>query len=414
MRTGSAHAPTGTAVHIGRQPIHAADGSLHAYELLFRDATNATGASQGGDAATTATILAAFAEFGADDLLGGRPGFINLTRAFMVGHLPVPFGPESAVLEILENIEIDAELVAGSHALTEQGYRLALDDFVWSPEAEPLLDLAEIVKIDVLSLTWDEVINTARRCRERQVRLLAEKVEDAAMLDRCREAGFELFQGYHLGRPEVLSAQSLSPNQLTSLQLVARLGDPDVTIAEVERLVRLDPALTYRLLRIVNSASGGLTREVSSIRDAVMMVGVARLRAWMVLSTLGGSSQGEDAPLSTALVRAHTCELLAGEVSGVRAEVAFTLGLLDGVAERLGDTGAGLCDRLPTLNTELAAALRGTAGPLRSVLDAVLAHERQDHADVAAHGQRSDEVSQAYLRSLRWSNEVLGAAVRAG
>ncbi len=166
-------------MHVARQAINDATGHLFGYELLFRSAAGATVADLDTDRATTQTILAAFAEFGAEELLGGKPGFINLTRSFLVGDLPLPFAPEAAVLEVLENIHIDREVVIGALRLASEGYRLALDDFVWSEEAEPLLAVADIVKIDVLSMTWEEVLFTVEKCRRHDVRLLAEKVENA-------------------------------------------------------------------------------------------------------------------------------------------------------------------------------------------------------------------------------------------
>src|SRR4051812_16310412 len=165
-------------VHVARQPIVDARAALVGYELLFRHAADAGGAPAHGDAATTATILAAFAEFDPAQLLAGRPGFVNLTRAFLTGALPVPFSPDVAVLEVLESVEVDQEVVDGVRALAAQGFTIALDDFVWSGAAESLLEVARIVKIDVLQQDWPGVLETAARCRRPGVRLLAEKIED--------------------------------------------------------------------------------------------------------------------------------------------------------------------------------------------------------------------------------------------
>jgi EAL and modified HD-GYP domain-containing signal transduction protein len=405
-------------VHIGRQPIHDATGELYGFELLFRAAAERTQAADGngengGDAATTATIMAAFSEFPLGDLLGGLPGFVNLTRAFLTGELPIPFDPGLAVLEILETVAVDEQVVAGVKRLREQGYELALDDFVWSAEVDPLIDLVSIVKVDVLSLTWDEIMTTVEHCRRPGIRLLAEKVEDQAMLERCLEVGFELFQGYYLGRPQTLSADSLAPSQALALQLLGRLSDPDVTIDEVEAILRPDPGLTYRLLRLTNSSANGLPRTVSSIRDAVMLVGLQKLRAWMVLISLSSAGSGTD--VSTALTRAHTCELLARGLPdrSVRPDVAFTLGLLDGIAETLGMTPAIMLEGLPPLSGELHAPLLGSPGRLRSILDAVLAYERRDLEGLQTPGTTSmpaSEIAAAYLSAIAWTSRITGAA----
>jgi EAL and modified HD-GYP domain-containing signal transduction protein len=396
------------AVHVGRQPILDEDGSLYGYELLFRDTAGSTCADGNGDAATTRTILAAFSAFDVSELLGGRLGFVNLTRSFLVGELPVPFRPGGAVLEVLETVEIDEALVAGARRLADEGYLVALDDFEWTPAAEPLLEIASIVKVDVLGLPWEEVLRTARRCRRHQVRLLAERVEDEAMMHRCREAGFTLFQGYHLGRPQTMTAQTLTPGQAVALHLLARLSDPATTASDVDEIMRSDPGLTLRLLQIANAAANGLTRGVSSIRDAVVLVGLLRLRAWLVLITLSGIGGTVDG-LDTALTRARTCEVLAHAMPRVRPDVAFTLGLLDGIAQSLAVGAEALLERLPPLSVELAGALTGSAGPLRRLLDAVRGYEDGALGAVAAAGFEPANIAEAYLRALAWTSRTAAA-----
>jgi EAL and modified HD-GYP domain-containing signal transduction protein len=392
---------------VARQPIYDSRGGLYGYELLFRRAATSTAADQDDDGATTATILAAFSEFDAEELLGGRPGFINLTRAFLTGDLPLPFAPESAVLEVIENVRLDHEVVVGALRLTNQGYRLALDDFTWTPEAEPLLAVADIAKIDVLAMTWDEVLFTAVKCRRHNVRLLAEKVEDAEMLRRCLDEGFELFQGYHLGRPETMTIETLSPGQSLALELVGKLGDPSTSTEEIELAVRRDPALVYRLLRIANSAAVGASRQVSTIRDALVMVGVSRLRAWLVLLSL--TPDGAGTSMVDALARARTCERVARAANLPSPDIAFTAGLLDGVAESLGLSPTGLLERMPALSPDLADALLGKPGPLRSVLDAVVAYEHEDLAGVSAGPVSLRTMADAYLGALAWTTETTRA-----
>ena len=397
-------------VHVGRQPILDATGRLYGYELLFRGTATATVSNTpelgaGADAATTATILSAFSEFGGQ-LLGGRLGFVNLTRAFLVGDLPVPFAPTSCVLEVLETIAIDDEVIEGASRRVAEGHSLALDDFVWTPEAAPLLDLADIVKLDVLETNWDDVLETAERCRPHQVRLLAERVEDAETLEKAKAAGFELFQGYYLGRPQTMTMESLGPGQAIALRMLARLADANTTARDVELLLRTDPALTLRLLRIANSAQNGLQRRVSSIRDAVVLIGLARLRAWMVLIAMG-SGQGSTERISSALVRARTCELSTARVSpGTRTDSAFTLGLLHGVAEALGMPPEQFAAGLPALADDLRSALCGEPGPLRDVLDAVLAYEHGDLATLCDDPGRSGGITNAYVQALAWTTKT--------
>ena len=423
MRSSTVSAQLARAVHVGRQPIHDVAGRLQAYELLFRSAEDATCAQvEDADLATTTTILAAFSEFDAQDLLGGLPGFVNLTRTFLTGGLPVPFEPETVVLEVLETVQLDDEVLTGVRQLHEMGYRIALDDFIYRPEAEPLIEIASIVKIDVLGQTWEEVMTTVEACRRPGLQLLAERVEDAVMMQRCIDTGFTLFQGYHLGRPQTMTTGSIAADHLLAVQLLARLSGPDVAIREIEAIMRTDPGMVLRLLRVANSAANGLRRTVSTITDAVVMIGLKKLRAWMVLITLSESrNQGVDT--SVALTRAQTCEQLARRLASPEArrsqppqvpradpETAFTLGLLDGIASTLGIPILDMKASLPPLGEDLDAAMAGTQNGLRVVLDAVRYYEEGKLNQLAALGIRTTDVAASYLAALAWTSQTAAAA----
>jgi c-di-GMP-related signal transduction protein len=396
-------------VHVGRQAIRNADGDLYGYELLFRDTSSTRFAAHDGDGATTSTVLAAFSEFDVGDLLAGRRGFVNLSRRFITGDLPLPFGPDAAGLEVLETIERDSEVIAGVKRLSAAGYQIVLDDFVWTPGVQPLVELADIVKIDVLALEWARVLETMALVRPFNVRLLAEKIEDNEMMRRCIEEGFDLFQGYHLGHPETLSARTLGPDQAEALNILGLLSDPDITPAEVSEAVRRAPALTYRLLRIANSASAGLSRPVSSIGDALIMVGLIRLRAWLVLMSLTPTN-GAVADVIAALVRAGTCERVARRVGPIRPDTAFTLGLLDGLAESLDLSPGALVRQLSRLGRELTEALAGRPGTMRDLLDAVLAYERADLERLGMSEIPLWVLAESYVEALAWTSETSRSA----
>ena len=402
---GSGDGSSLSPVHIARQTILTATGALYGYELLFRDTARAGTAAHDGDSATTATIIAAFSEFSVEKLLDGRRGFVNLSRSFITGKLPLPFAPAAAALEILETIERDAEAIAGVQRLAAAGYEIVLDDFTWTPGVEPLLEIASIVKVDVLALPWDRVLETLDQCRPYGNRMLAEKIEDEEMLKRCTDVGFELFQGYHLGRPETRSTNTISPSQSRALQILGRLSTPDITPAGVEDEVMRDPALMYRLLRIANSASTGLDRPVSSIKETLVLVGLTRLRAWLVLLSMSSPS-GSAIGLTSALIRASTCEGTARRAGSTRADAAFTLGLLDGLAESLGLRASELPHLLPFLAPDLVSALNGEPGPMLDLLDAVRAYEAGDDDRIRKSGIPLSALADSYLDALAWTTTV--------
>ncbi len=401
-------------VHVGRQPIYDRNRGVHGYELLFRASGDALDAgATPGDLATTQVIVNTFTEFGLDRLVGDKLAFVNVTRPFVINTMPVPFAPEQAVLELLENVPADAAVLAGCAALAEQGYGLALDDFAWEPERLALLPFCRYVKIDVLDADLGTLKLAVERTKEAGKLAIAERVDDRELMELCAEVGFDLFQGYALLKPDVVTAQSVTPSHLACLQVMARLADPDIAVIDVEDVVRTDLALNYRVLRAANAASSGLSRRVESIRDALVLLGLQRLRSWLLLMVLADSGKPNEEQLATAMTRARTCELVATEVRGARPESAFIVGVLSGLDLVLGLPMEAIADRLP-LADDLRAALIEHSGPLGQILKAVIAYERGDDDGVAASSLDSFELSRAYLSAVGWSLQVCESALHGG
>jgi EAL and modified HD-GYP domain-containing signal transduction protein len=387
--------------------VHESDGSLFGYELLFRDPSGADAGALGDDA-TTATILAAFADFPPGELLGGRRGFVNLTRAFLIGELPVPFEPHEVILEVFASSVVDDALVAGIQALSDAGYLITLDDYSLTGPTAALLPLAHIMKVDVVKRPWAEVVQLAERARELGVRALAERVETQKTAQYCHAAGYTLFQGYFFSGPTTLTTPTIDTGRISALRLLALLADPAVSVSSLEEALRSDPGLTYRLLKATNSAASGLAREVSSIRDAIVVVGLAKLRAWAALLAFSGSPTVE---MAEALTRARACELLAEELRTERPEVAFTVGLLDGLMDSLGMSAEEFLAQMPPLGAALSGALIGEAGPLAEILSTVTNYQDRgsDPADSRSDprsAQLDDAVSVAYLSAWAWATRT--------
>jgi EAL and modified HD-GYP domain-containing signal transduction protein len=391
-------------VHVGRQPIYNLEREVMGYELLFRSASR-TPADLGGTYATGQVIVNAFTEFGVSQLVGNRLCFLNLTRHFLIGELPLPFGPDQVVLEVLETVVVDDRVFDGVVGLARQGYRIALDDFVLGSGHDRLLKVASYVKLDILGSDPDDLRKTVEMCRPYpNVTFIAERVETDAQLAFAQTLGCELVQGYLLGRPQVLSMQALSASRLGRVQLMTALLSPTVEIDEIVSLVTRDPALSFRLLSATNAASTGLPRRVSSVHEAVMLLGTARVRQWVSLMALADASDADEALLINAVSRARMCQLIAVK-RGCSGEAAFTAGLLLGVAELLGTPVGALVERLP-LAPELAAAVVDGAGELGRVLAAVWAYERLE-PPASGWPVPMAQLSQAYLAAAGWSTQAL-------
>ncbi len=402
---GDASAQAGLVrnVRVGRQGIYDAEHSLLAYELLFRAYEGIGESAVAGERATSQVIASTFGTFGLDNIADGRPVFINFTRAFLTGIIPIPVEPDRVVIEVFEDVVADSELLGGLHQLAEQGYRIAVDDFRGDADRASLLELADYVKIDVTDLSSAAIAVLVEQVRGYGAALMATRVQDAETFQRCIEQGFEMFQGPHLQRPLVLERRTLSPSQLICVRLLNDLADPETPIQRIEQMVGTDPGLTLRLLRTANSSSIGAVSEVTSLRQALVMIGPRRLRSWVVLTLLEGSATTSSSDgLWSVLARAFACQRLGGP----EADLAFTIGLLSGAAQLLGVEPDAVADG-SGVGAEAREALLEGAGPAGRALVAVLAHEHDDDEGIASTGLLPFDVSRAYLESLSESLKLV-------
>jgi c-di-GMP-related signal transduction protein len=400
-------------VHVGRQPIYDRSGDVIGYELLFRDAVEATQASSRSAEATSKVIVAAFTEFGLEQLVGARACFINITREFLVGELPVPFDANQAVLEVVETVEVDDAVVAGVADLVARGFTIALDDF--RPGAhDRLLDYATYVKVDLLDVDPEEVGAVVRRIRERhpQIQLIAERLETEDDLHRASELGFEFFQGHVLGRPHVVSTAALSPARLNRIKLLSSLAAPEVDFDEVVDRIVDDPALTYRLLQATNSAASGLTVRVSSVREAAVLLGLTTIRQWVGLMLLSDLAEATEEQLAVVMTRARLCQIVAERLE-LAADVGYGVGLLSGVADLLRRPAGEVARELP-LTADVVDALADGSGRLGQMLTAVLGYERGDDPRGLAELLHADGAMTAYLEAVAWCNGLMKVATVSG
>jgi EAL and modified HD-GYP domain-containing signal transduction protein len=310
---------------------------------------------------------------------------------------------QGVVIELLEKVVVDDELLAGLTQLKDEGYRIAACDFVGDPGRNALLDLVDYVKVDVSVNPPDRLAEIAALVREYGAALVATQVTDEETFQRCLDLGFELFQGSLLQRPTLLERRTLLPSQLICMKLLSDLSDPDAPISRIEQMVSSDPGLALRLLRTANSAASGLTNDVTSLRQALVMIGPRRLRSWVVLTLLeGGPSTTSTDGLWSVLARAFACQRLGG----ARADLAFTIGLLSGAAELLGVVPESVADGAGVGDEARNALLEGT-GEAGRALVAVLAHERDDDEGIASTGLLPFDVSRAYLESLSESLKLV-------
>ena len=396
--------------YVARQPILDASGQVFGYELLYRSGADAVSCQDPHDLAAARVLSDAVLPLGLDTLTGGRKAFINVTRHMLLNDLVSVLSPEAVVIEVLENVGFDEPVIAAVKGLRDRGYAIALDDFTFEVGADALLPYARYVKVDVLGTPVEE-----RRRIEKAVKtgtkLVAEKVETAEAFAEARGLGYHYFQGYYFCRPTTFSGGALSARRLAYARLLAALNKTNVSVNSIEDLIKHDASLTYRVLRCINSAAFGIRREIQSIRQALVLLGLDQVRKWASVWALAGLNGGASSELVTiAILRARSCELVAARAKGADdASEYFLLGLCSLLEAMLGQPMETAVAELP-LSDNVRKALLGEQNDARCILDAVIAHERGEWDDAATIATQipvpSHVLPHAYADALKWAREL--------
>lgn len=402
---------------LGRQPILDRDQNLAAFELLFRS-SQVNGAQIEDDLLASATVINhAFSELGVEAVLGRYKGFINVSAPLLMNDVIELLPRDRVVLELLETVRIDAALVARLRHLKSLGFQLALDDYLGHEQQyAEVLPVMDIVKVDVKEMGPARLAEVTRRLRRFPLKLLAEKVNSREQADLCRELGYDLFQGYYFARPSVLKGKRLSHAEATIMRLLGMVMT-EAEGGQLEQVFKQNPDLSINLLRLVNSVALAGRTPISSLSNALFMLGRSQLQRWLQLLLFGISSSPDASFPSPLLVLASTrgklMELLAGRspgASGALCDQAFLTGIMSLLSALLAMPLPEILTGLPVPD-EVRIALLERSGLLGELLALVEALE-QTRADDPALRQSdltfldADTISEAHLAAITWANRV--------
>jgi EAL and modified HD-GYP domain-containing signal transduction protein len=398
----------GALRYVARQPILDLQGKVYGYELLFRAGPEAVFRGDGDMA--TRTMLDNASIFGLERLTSGLPAFVNCTMESLTERLVDILPPQSTVLEILETLEPTRELIAACHELKARGYRIALDDFIWKPKFDPLVEVADYIKVDFIQTGEVERRELLKRLSGTRVVLLAEKVETLDEYSQAQGEGFTLFQGYYFCRPLLVKNRRVPANQLSYIQILKHLRDEPLNLQLLGPLVKKDAALTYRLLRLVNSPICAVRQEVCSIKAALTLVGdnaFRRMATLAITSELNANRPPEI--LRMAYVRGRFCELAAGFGSLGQSE-QYLLGIFSLLPAMLGVPMADLAPALP-LRGRILDALLGAVSCESSLLRWAESFERGDWSQCDAveesYGLNQERLILCHAEATIWTDDAL-------
>ena len=395
-------------LYVARQPILDATGTVFGYELLYRDGGEAPPERE--DLAGARVLTDAVVNLGLETVTGGKPAFLNLTRPLLL-RLAALLPPQAAVFELQRDIPVDDETFEVCRHLFGAGYALGLDDFLPESDAAALLPFAKFVKVNTATTDVATQMAIARDLGSSGLRLVADNLATEEAFTAAKGAGYHLFQGQYFSSPTICKGTAVPGRHLAYLQLLAALNKPDLALSEIEDLVKHDPSLSYRVLRCINSAAFGMRREVQSIRQALLLMGLAPIRSWASVWCVAGLNTGGVSELvTTVLIRGRCCELLAEKLTDAEgSSELFLVGLCSMLDAMLGQPMEEAIRELP-LSAAARGALLGEPNTERTLLDAVIAYEQGEWDDATARVQALDlggqDLAEAYTASLRWARDL--------
>ena len=398
-------------IFLGRQPILDRNQHIVAYELLFRSSSQGLNANVTSDIQATAQVITqAFSELGIASVLGGKKGFINISADLLLSDMIELLPQDKVVIELLETIQVNEQIITRCHELKAMGFSLALDDFSGNPQFEPLFDILEVVKFDLPQMGQEGLEANVNYLKRWPVQLLAEKVENVDQALHCQGLGFDLFQGYYFARPVILTGKRADASKLTLMRLIGLvLNDADTP--EIEQVFKHDPSLSYNLLRLVNSVAVGMRNRISSLRQAIVVLGRQQLQRWLQLLLFVSPGGDLQSPLlELAATRGKLMELLSMAQSpqnGDYHDRAFMTGIMSLLDTLLGIPMEEVVKQV-SLASDVESALLKHEGKLGKLL---LLVEKLEHNDFdAAEGLLADmqlnlgRLMQAQIEAMNWAH----------
>lgn len=406
-------------VFVARQAVLNVNKQTVAYELLFREGSdNVYPVGVESKTATSRLILNHHLNTGFDTVTGGKRALINFCDDGIIDKLPLSIPPKNVIIEILETANPTPELFEACVELHSKGYRLALDDFKYHPDWNKFLKYIRLVKFDLSvmdCLQIEKQITVLRKVKH--LKFLAEKVETHEQFESCKAMGFQFFQGYFFCKPEMMSTKDVQSNHGVVLAILTEILKPQFSFERLTSLFEMDLALTYKLLKLINSGLFQLQEKVGSIKQALIYLGEAEARKFIALIATAHLAEGKPMELVKAsIIRAKMSESIACRVNDCPPDSSFLLGLFSLIDAILSKPMDEIAIDLPVTD-EIKEALLGYKNPLYQLLQLVKAYESGSWYNTQrfANVVRIDEAALPgiYQDAISWSNTYEQTAANA-
>ncbi|KPU44635.1 EAL domain protein [Oxobacter pfennigii] len=391
---------------IARQPIFDKNMKIYGYELLYRQSGDNFFTGIDDDQATAELIYNAFLVMGLQDLTDGANAFINFSKELINSDVPFLLPKENIVVEVLEREKVTSATIDACKRIKAMGYSLALDDFVFNQNNFPLIDMADIIKIEFSAVSRHEQYNLIRRYRTK-VKFLAEKIENREEYQQASGMGYELFQGYFFSKPSIVKSKEVVTLNANLFSILEELSSPEPSYAVIANIFERDLGLSYKLLKLANSVYIGARNRIKSIPHALSYIGINEMYQWISLMMLKDMQDVENAELvKQSLIRGKLMELLAYELhlKGEKSEFYFT-GIFSSIDVLLSSQMEQVLKGLP-LSINVKNALLGIDNEQRKLLNFIMNLENAHWEKAAAQYPMTNKFMELYLEALKWAKKL--------
>lgn len=402
----------GMEVFVARQPIFNVKEEVIAYELLYRGSKENIFPDIDGDLATTEVIINSFLNIGMQDLSEGKKCFVNFTGSLLQSKVPTFFNPASIVVEILENVEINEDLIVSCRELKELGYTIALDDFYIqekSPLLERLLQYIDIIKIDFLQTNKLQQIAMVKKYRPYQIELLAEKVETREEFQFARQAGYSYFQGYFFSRPIVISSHDVPIYLKTYYDIFSEISKTEPDIDVIATAIEHDLSMSYKLLKLINSPAFRPINKITSIKQAIILLGLNELKKWIYVLSLKNihdpSDKNMEEVIKLSLVRGKICEQISVYLGKHQSAPYMLTGMFSLIDTLMHRNLQDVLKDLP-LSDEIQDALLGKENELHQVLLWAVEIEKSNW-ELEGIDLSKEDIHHFYMTAIDWSSKLM-------
>lgn len=393
-------------VFIARQPIFDINNKVIAYELLFRNSYDNLYKNDDGDKATL-DVIYNLSTIGINNVISGKKAFINFTEKLIKEGIPATISPDIITVEILETVEPSRDIIAECQNLKRLGYTIALDDFVFDKKYEELIKIADIIKVDFKITKGNERRDIIRKVRSKNIKFLAEKVENIEEFREAIDYGYSYFQGYYFSKPVIVSGKGIPVNKLISLKILQELNKKELDMKKMEELILKDVSIPYKLFKLINSSVYGFNSKINSIGRAIALLGEIETRKWLyaiLIKNIGENKNNE--LINYSLIRAKFAELIVSKSSCKCDPVnAYVMGMFSLIDSILNRPILEIINEL-FIPAEVEDALLGKDNCLNVVLNLIISYEKGQWDETIRCCEKisvsSEDLASSYIEAIKW------------